>query len=273
MATNNSLNTATTSGTVIAGNGTVLTNLAYSSSGGTSNIVSRDSNGNSHGNNFESATNGNTAAGTITLTAASARNQVFSSGSGSAIVILPDATTLINGHVFELNNNASGNLTIEANGGGTLFSMLPGSYAEVILLSNAFAAGQWDHHWALPSNSAYGTAGLTISGYLASAPPSSATATTAWVTSLTAGTAQQNTSGYDILVTVCVTVTAATTATLVMGVGSTSTPTKQTVVPSFTVASSTQYTWNAYVPNNYYLLVDTTGTITISSITTMAMGI
>ena len=112
-----------------------------------------------------------------------------------------------------------------------------------------------------------------VSGSLASSPVSSSTATSAFVTSLTAGTAQQNTAGYDLLVNITVVVSTATGATLTLGVGPTSTPTTQTVVPSFTLAVSAIYTFRAYVPNNYYLLVNSTGTITISSITTMAMGI
>ena len=107
----------------------------------------------------------------------------------------------------------------------------------------------------------------TFTGGLVTVPVSSNTATTAYGTSLTAGTALRNTTGYDLLVNICATVTAATTATFVMGVGSTSTPTTNTVVPSFTVAATTQFTFSAIVPNNYYLLVNDTGTITLSSLT------
>ena len=112
-----------------------------------------------------------------------------------------------------------------------------------------------------------------VSGSLASSPVSSSTATSAFVTSLTAGTAQQNTAGYDLMVNVIVNVSSATTATLVLGIGTTSTPTTQTVIPSFTTATEQTYSFIAYVPNNYYLLVNTTGTISVSSITTMAMAI
>jgi hypothetical protein len=74
-------------------------------------------------------------------------------------------------------------------------------------------------------------------------------------------------------VTIVVTVTAATTATLTLGVGSTSTPTTDTIVPSFTVAAASTYSFSAYVPNNYYVLVNDTGTITVGSITCVAMPI
>lgn len=104
-------------------------------------------------------------------------------------------------------------------------------------------------------------------------PPSSNTATTSFGTSLTVGTSKQNTLGYDILVNIAVTVSSATTATITLGVGSTSSPTINTVIPSFTVAASTIYTFSAIVPQNYYVLVNDTGTITISSITCMVCPI
>ena len=107
----------------------------------------------------------------------------------------------------------------------------------------------------------------TFNGGLSTAPVSSDTATNGFYTSATAGTALKNTLGYDIMVNICVDVTSSTTATLVLGVGSTSTPTTDTVVPSFTFAALTPLNFTAIVPNNYYLLINSTGTIVISSIT------
>lgn len=103
---------------------------------------------------------------------------------------------------------------------------------------------------------------------IVSSPVSSNTATVAFGSSLTAGTSKQNTLGYDINLNICVVVTAATTATLTLGVGSTSTPTTNTVIPSF--SGSGTYTFSAIVPSNYYVLVNDTGTITLSSITCQA---
>ncbi|CAB4121083.1 hypothetical protein UFOVP9_1, partial [uncultured Caudovirales phage] len=59
-------------------------------------------------------------------------------------------------------------------------------------------------------------------------------------------------------------------ATITLGVGSTSTPTVDTVVSSFTTAAVLVTNFSAIVPNNYYLLVNTTGTITIGGITTQS---
>lgn len=145
--------------------------------GGTSNIVARDANGNSSFNNYSGGTTGNVASGTVTLTAASSRVQIFSSGSGSAICVLPDATTLTVGWQFVINNNASGTITVETNGGSTLVTMPPASFLTLFLTSASFSAGQWDWHWSLPSSLASG--GLIIgngtnAGYVTVAPTNNA---------------------------------------------------------------------------------------------------
>ena len=132
------------------------------SDGGTNNIVARDANGNTQFNNWTGATQGNAAVGTITLTAASPRNQVFSSGAGSAIMVLPDATTLSVGWEFTVNNNASGNITIETNGGATLFVAGPGSLYSIYLLTNSLPAGQWDWFANAPGNVTWTTAALNF---------------------------------------------------------------------------------------------------------------
>jgi len=113
----------------------------------------------------------------------------------------------------------------------------------------------------------------TANGAIVTSPPASHTTTTAFGSSLTLGSATQNTTGYDIILNIEVTVTAATTSTLTLGVGASSTPTTDTAVPSFTVAASTVYGLVAYVPNNYYVLVGSTGTPTVGSITVVAMGV
>lgn len=108
---------------------------------------------------------------------------------------------------------------------------------------------------------------ITMNTGIATSPVASSVATSAFGASLTAGTALHNTTGYNLLVNISVSITAATTATIVLGVGSTSTPTTNTVVDSFTTAAVLKQNFCAMVPNNYYLLVNTTGTITIGSIT------
>jgi hypothetical protein len=98
----------------------------------------------------------------------------------------------------------------------------------------------------------------------------SATATSTFG-SLVVGTGRQNTANYAILVNVSMAITSATGATIVMGVGSTSTPTTNTIVASFSVAETISF--SAFVPAGYYMLVNTTGTIVVGSITTQACAV
>lgn len=100
---------------------------------------------------------------------------------------------------------------------------------------------------------------------LATAPPSSNTATTGFG-SLAVGTALQNTLGYDILVNVSIAITAAVGASISLGVGPTNTPTTNPVTAAFSVALTASF--SAVVPSGYYCLVTTGGTITVGSITT-----
>lgn len=82
--------------------------------------------------------------------------------------------------------------------------------------------------------------------------------------SLALGTAYQNTTGYDLLLHVYISVTAATTASILSGVGPTNTPSQQTVVTGFSVASASIIPVTVYLPSNYYALISTGGTITAS---------
>ena len=84
------------------------------------------------------------------------------------IVVLPDATTLLTGQIYEFNNNATGSLQVQTYGGSNLYLVPPGGYVKVILTSNSFSAGQWDEHVNAPANAFWGTAGLTVTGSLTS---------------------------------------------------------------------------------------------------------
>ena len=104
-------------------------------------------------------------------------------------------------------------------------------------------------------------------------PVNSSVATAAFVSTLTAGTSVQNTNNYDIICNICIAVSAATTATITLGVGSATGPTTNTVIPSFSTATTILLTIQAYVPAGYYLVYNHTGTITIASVTVQAMGV
>ena len=119
-------------------------NLSYIPSSGTlvTNII--------NANNVTKNTTTTTGSGqTINLTGSSTRVQVVN---GSTVTFaLPDATTLSSGWVYEFNNNASGNITVNNFTGSMITTAIPGSYLEVILLSNLTSSGTWDYHWLVPS--------------------------------------------------------------------------------------------------------------------------
>ncbi|HEY5236085.1 MAG TPA: hypothetical protein VIJ14_07905 [Rhabdochlamydiaceae bacterium] len=103
-------------------------------------------------------------------------------------------------------------------------------------------------------------------------PISSSLATAAFVTSLTSGVSAHNTTGYNLLVNISVSVTLVTApGVLELGVGPTSTPTVNAVTA--TLGSTGIYSITALVPSNYWLLVSNTGTLTIASITVQSCGV
>jgi hypothetical protein len=92
---------------------------------------------------------------------------------------------------------------------------------------------------------------------LITAPPSSASV------AITINTPVQNTLGYDAMLVVFVKVTAATSATILAGVSSVSIPPVNPYIQSDSLTGVTSIP--LYVPNNYYALVSTQGTITDSA--------
>ena len=131
--------------------GTPTSSLHYYSNDSVNSLVYRNGNGNAHANNFENRDTIVSATGTITLTVASAYFQKFTGGSGSPILILPNATTLTNGHSFQLNNNSNVSITVKDGSGTTLFSMSPLTDVWVFLENNTSTGGLWDWHWLMPS--------------------------------------------------------------------------------------------------------------------------
>ncbi len=79
---------------------------------------------------------------------------------------------------------------------------------------------------------------------------------------LALGTAYQNTLGYDIVLTVYLAVTANVNGVVKLGTDSSATPAQQTIIGASTLTG----VWPIpiYLPNNYYALLSTTGTITVS---------
>lgn len=100
--------------------------------------------------------------------------------------------------------------------------------------------------------------GLSVVGNFATTPAVSASS------SLILGTAYQNTLGYDIVLTVYLSISAATSASILLGIGPTNTPTQQTIISGLTLATIGIVPITIYLPNNYYALLSTSGTITLT---------
>ncbi len=198
----------------ITGNAGTVTNGVYTTDVTTtstaSKILQRDSNANAFANNFLSAyTTTATAAGTTTLTVASTQNQFFT-GTTTQTVVLPDATTLALGFQFYIHNNSTGLVTVNANGGATVWILGANSEAIFTCTNISTAAGVWDTQYRGTgiasgkklsfansllfsgtdgSSVAFGTGGTVLYSGGALGTPSSGTATnlTGTASGLTAG--------------------------------------------------------------------------------------
>ena len=153
----------TLSGTLNVANG----GTGVTSSSGANSVVLRDSNGNIVWNNEAPGyTNIVTAAGTTTLTASATRYQHFS-GTSTQTLKLPDETTIPTAMGYIVDNDSTGNVTVQDSGGNTLATAVPGGAGWIYSLSNASATGNWAGYLLPPGNSAtapltWGTAGLNM---------------------------------------------------------------------------------------------------------------
>jgi hypothetical protein len=161
------LSSLTASQTVVTDASKNLISLQYTSLATDSTIVSRDIYGNSYFTNVNGESTITVSSGqTISMNAGSAQIQVVT-GSSSVTFNMPNATTLIDGNSYGFNNNSTASITIN-NGSGALITTAPaGSFVELICVNNSTVAGVWDYHWSVPSNTIWGTAGLTVEGTLA----------------------------------------------------------------------------------------------------------
>lgn len=120
--------------------------LATAASAATASYVAlRDANANllanSHLDGYATTA---TAAGTTTLTVASAKQQFFT-GSTTQTVALPVASTLALGQQFQFVNNSSGVVTIQSSGANTVQAMAASSIATVTcILTSGTSAASWN---------------------------------------------------------------------------------------------------------------------------------
>jgi hypothetical protein len=85
-----------------------------------------------------------TAAGTTTLTSASNYYQLFT-GVTTQTVVLPVTSTLTTGMSYEIENNSTGNITVNSSGGNLVGTVLPGTTAHLLCIGTAATtAADWD---------------------------------------------------------------------------------------------------------------------------------
>ena len=90
------------------------------------------------------------SAGTTVLDAASTYYQVVV-GTTTQTIQLPDATTLLNGTTFIIDNDSTGNVTVIDNASATLDVIPAGGISYLYLSNNSTVAGSWTAHGFLPS--------------------------------------------------------------------------------------------------------------------------
>jgi len=153
-------------GTVPVANG----GTGVTTSSGANSVVLRDANVNINANAFNDGYTNTAASGTpLVLTVSSVRRYTIT-GSGGQTIKLPDATTLVNGEIFEFDNNqSSGAITVNNNSNTLVVSVPSGGLVRVNLLSNSIAAGSWDRHDYSPANVSWSTNTFDYAGSITSA--------------------------------------------------------------------------------------------------------
>jgi hypothetical protein len=85
-----------------------------------------------------------TAAGTTTLTVSSTHQQFFT-GTTTQTIVLPVASTLVLGLSFSIENNSTGNLTVNSSGANLVGTVLPGTTVLcTCILTSGTNAASWD---------------------------------------------------------------------------------------------------------------------------------
>ena len=84
-----------------------------------------------------------TNGGTITFTSTSSAYTVLN-GTLNQTIVLPDATTIPLGLVYEIDNNSTGLITVQSNGGTVLKVLAPSTDGRIILMGNTAASGSWN---------------------------------------------------------------------------------------------------------------------------------
>ena len=93
-----------------------------------------------------------TAAGTTTLTAASAGQQIFT-GATTQTVLLPVVSTLVTGWPYLIVNRSSGNVTVESSGANSIQVMGQNTYLALVFNGTAgTGTSSWDARYGSTAN-------------------------------------------------------------------------------------------------------------------------
>ena len=115
-----------------------------------------------------------TAAGTTTLFVGSAAQQYFT-GSTTQTVVLPVATTLVNGQQFTITNNSTGVVTVQSSGLNTLQAMAAGTELIATLINTAGGTGTASWSWTYAPLNISAAAVTTFSAGTTGFTPNTAT--------------------------------------------------------------------------------------------------
>jgi Major tropism determinant N-terminal domain len=103
-----------------------------------------------------------TAAGTTTLTVSSNSQQLFT-GTSTQTVVMPVASTMVLGTRFLIENNSTGNLTVNSSGSNLIATVYPGTSIKIIsILTSGTDATSWDFEY-VGFNAVTGTGNAVLS--------------------------------------------------------------------------------------------------------------
>ena len=191
-----------------------------------------------------------TAGGTTTLTATSAQNQFFT-GTTTQTVALPVASTLVVGDQYHIENNSTGNITVNSSGGNLVVTVLPGTAVDVLCVTaSGTTAASWDAEYV-----GFATATGTGSVVLSTSPQLTTSVTT-------------NSTSFDLLNTTATTLNIGGAATTLALGASTGTATVNN--PTVTLANATALNINGASP--VIATTSTTASVFNSTVTTLNIG-
>ena len=162
------------------------------------NAVFKDSNSNISANSFIPGwASTATAAGTTTLTVASAYYQRFT-GTTTQTVVLPSATTVALGQGFIIDNDSSGTVTLQDGSLTPITTIVSGMAGFIFCENNGSTAGSWSGYQFVPGAGpsgavTWGTAGLVMGGGALSGVSTATVTTSATVPTIYGGTTASST--------------------------------------------------------------------------------